>query len=216
MKQIINNFERILYNSLTHYIDNCSNKASSFKVILPEVYHDKFRELNDDQKVIISEFTNIFLNKISEIERQNNAVIDNNILKLDKEKSELFTKQNIMNYFIEIFGNYLNPQTDIVVDDQVPYFADIENNQIGVGKFYSLIGDKHKVYGLKTSVYIRISSDHIHYISEFRKKIKIGLGMIGASSKTVLYYNFGIFDGEIISMNSLFPDEVSEIFKKVI
>ena len=65
----------------------------------------------------------------------------------------MLTKQNIMNYFIENFKDYLNPHTDIILNDKVPYYADIENNEIGVGKFYTLIGQTHKVYGLKTSVY---------------------------------------------------------------
>lgn len=216
MKEIIKDFERILYNSLVYYKNNFTNKAGSFKVVLPEIYHDKFRDLNDNQKQIISDFTNVFLSKIAEIESQNNTVIDENILLLNKDKSALLTKQNIMNYFIENFKNYLNPQTDIVVDDNVPFYADIENNEIGVGKFYTLIGNKHRVYGLKTFVYIRINSKHLKYVAEFRRKVKIGVGMIGVDKEMDLYYTFEIFDGDIVGMQSLFPDEAQKIFKKVI
>ena len=50
MKNIIKDFERILYNSLTYYVDGYANKAGSFKVVLLKYTMINFESLMKNKK----------------------------------------------------------------------------------------------------------------------------------------------------------------------
>lgn len=208
MIEIIKEIERMLYTSSVYYPDPKSNIAATFKVTLPEIYYDKFRELNEQQKEIISKFITIFLKKMYDIEKYNNNILNSGIINFKKDNKILLNKQNIMNFFIEKFGNFLNPFTDIKIFDGYSYKAEIKNNEIGKAKFNTFIGNQHEVKGLKTVVMIKISSKYIQVIQDFMFEYKLGISIISVNKIFDLYYSFDIFDGEIILMNNMNENDI--------
>ena len=210
MLEIIKEVEKMLYTSSVYYPDPKKNIAATFKVMLPEIYYDKFRDLNERQKEIISKFISIFLRKMYGIEKFNNDILNAGVLNFEKDKSILLNRQNIMNFFIEKFGNYVNPYTDIKIFENYSYYARIKNNTIGKANYLTFLGNVHEVKGLKTVVMLKISSKYHEEIFNFMTEYRLGIGMIRVTKIFDLYYSFDIFDGEITLMDNMSDEDIQK------
>ena len=213
MQNIIKEIERMLHSSVVFYPDAQKNVAGSFKVVFPEIYYDKFRELDEKQKEVLSKFIKIFYKKLYEIEEYNNKILNEGVLNFEKDKKILLNKQNIMNYFIEYFGQYVNAYTDIILDENCPYYALIKNNEIGVAKYKTLLGKKYEVNGLKYAVYLKINSKYIPIVEKFRKEHSLALKIFPATKEFTLYYAFDIFDGDVTYIKNMDNEQIEKYFK---
>lgn len=197
MRYLIKEFEKILYSSLVYYPDKSKNIGSTFKVVLPELYYEKFRELEPLQKEIITEFITIFLKRLQKSEEIDFQKIKNGILNLKYEKRFLLTKPNVMNYLIEFFGDSLDPYTDIKFIPNAEYRIEIEDNQIGYNRFHNYIGTHLPIKNLICDVAIRINSSHLKKVSKFMRVHKLGIGITNSDPNVTLFYTISILDGEI-------------------
>lgn len=208
MKNVIKEFEKILYSSLVYYPEEGKNKGSTFKVILPELYYDKFRELNTEQKEIITKFINIFLKRLKESEDINIQAIKDGILNLKYNNTYFLNKQNILDYLIEFFGESIDPYRDIKIIPDTSYNVPIEGNRIGYNRFENFIGAYLPLKNLCCDVAVRIHSDHLRKIVQFMKKHKLGMGVIGVSEPMILFYTVRFFDGKITLLRKSFDEEI--------
>lgn len=197
MRNIIKTFEKILYSSLVYYPEKDKNVGSTFKVVLPELYYEKFRELEPTQKEIITEFVNIFLKRLQKSEEVDFQKIKEGILNLKYEKKYLLTKPNIMNYLIEFFGDSLDPYHDIKFIPNATYHIEIEDNKIGFNRFHNYIGAYLPLKNLVCDVVIRINSAHLRKVAQFMRVHKLGIGITSSDPNVTLFYTISILDGDI-------------------
>ncbi|WP_158996630.1 hypothetical protein [Pigmentibacter ruber] len=212
MYNIIKEFERMLSHSIMYYPDPNKNIAASFKVVFPEIYYDKFKDLNDRQKEIISKFVIIYLKNLSDLEKYNNSLLDNEFLNFDKDKTKLLNKQHISYYFIEYFKKYINPYEDIKFDDRVPFLINIKNNKINRTSSSTFISKKHTIYGISCNVYIKIHSKYINAIELLIKKHKICCGLIKSEKNIFLFYVITVFDNEITKISNMEKEDINKYF----
>lgn len=208
MINIIKTFEKILYSSLVYYPEPYKNKGSTFKVVLPELYYEKFRELDAKQKEIITDFVNIFLNRLQKSEEIDFKKIKDGILNLGYENKFLLNKPNIMNYLIEFFADKIDPYHDIKFIPDSEYQIEIEDNKIGFNRFHNFIGFKLPIKNLITNVVIRIDSQHLGMILKFMRKHKIGMGIVSSDPNIKLYYTISVLDGDIFSISNTTQDVI--------
>lgn len=183
MNSVIKEFEKILYNSLVYYPQNNKNIASTFKVILPEIYYEKFRELNDVQKNTIADFVFIFLDKLFKSENFTNKKVKEGFLNFNYDASLLLNKQNIMNYIINFFSECINPYHDVKMLNNATYDVEIENNQIGSTKFKTFIGKHLPLNNCGSHIIVKISSKYQDKIVEFMEKHKLGILFLRTNKK---------------------------------
>ena len=215
MLSIIKQFERLLSCSTVYFPDPSQNVAASFKVILPEIYYDTFRELNDRQKEIVAKFVTLFCKKMYELEKYNNDILNNGTLNFEKDKNTLLNRQNIMSFFIERFGNCLNPYTDIRIRETEIYYAKVKNNTMGKARWPIILGTEHGVKGLKTVVMLKISSQYFKKIVDFLQEFKLGAGCIDVGNSIFdMYFQVDIFDGEIVFFKNIYEEEIEKFYSE--
>ena len=210
MKNTIKDFERILYNSLVHYPDRDKNIASTFKVILPEIYYEKFRELNDTQKKIISEFISIFLDKLQYSEQINNKDLKDGFLNFNYRSDLLLNKQNIMNYMLTFFDNCIDPHHDIKMLQNAAYDIEIEGNQIGSANYRTFMGNFLPLNHCGCHVVVKLNSKFQDKIVQFMETHKLGVMFLRTKKEIDLFFTFTFFDGKIVYLKNSLDQEIEE------
>ncbi len=210
MKNIIKDFERILYNSLVHYPNKNKNIASTFKVTLPEIYYEKFRELNESQKKIISKFISIFLDILQFSEQVNNQEIKEGLLNFTYENDVLLTKQNIMNYMLNFFDKCINPHHDIKMLKNATYDVEIEGNQIGKAKYLTFLGKYLPLNNCGCHVVVKLNSKFQDKIYEFMEMHKLGVMYLRTSKDIDIFLTFTFFEGNAVYFKNSLDKEIEE------
>ncbi|WP_397601237.1 hypothetical protein [Silvanigrella sp.] len=210
MNHIIKDFEKILYNSLVYYPDKNMNVASTFKVILPEIYYEKFRELNENQKLIITEFVNIFLDKLQKSEQIDNKELREGFLEFKYQSDILLNKQNIMNYVIEFFGDTIDPYHDVKMLSNAQCQIKVENNQIGSSNFNNFMGKHILLNNCGCHVVVKLNSKYQDKVVEYMKQNKLALFYFKTKKEMTLYFTLTFFEGKAVYFKNSFDTEIEE------
>ncbi|WP_186645212.1 hypothetical protein [Fluviispira vulneris] len=212
MKSIISEFEQILFKSLVYYPDNEKNIASTFKVTLPEIYYEKFKVLNERQKLIIATFVNKFLKKIQKSEAIDNESVKSHYLNFSIDKTKLLNKQNTIQFVLNEFEDCIDSYNDIKLFEDVHHRIRIENNTLANKNFPIFIGSYLDINQCGCMVIMKLNTRHQQKIVNFIKKYKVNALYFISKEEFDIYLTFHFFDGEFACFKNS-TEEEKEKFK---